>query len=145
GFDSEHLLATQALRDVAGQVVRIVRGRRGRELLGDTLRDRGAAVEYLAVYERIVPKPTPAELERLESLWVDGGIAAVVVMSVESLDNLVQLLPDTCRQQLPVTRLVTPAPRVIKEALTRFPGIPTTLAASPGADDLAKAVIDAVS
>ncbi len=145
GFDSEHLLATPELADVDDKVVRIVRGRSGRELLAETLEARGARVEYLAVYERVVPKPGADELERLGSLWTEGAIAVVIVMSVESLDNLVQMLPDACRQRLANTRLVTPAPRVIKEALTRFPGIPTTLAVSPDANDLVDAVGDAVS
>lgn len=145
GFDSEHLLAAPGLRDVAGKVVRIIRGRSGRELLANTLRERGATVEYLAVYERRVPEPSASELDALESLWLAGGIDAIVVMSVESLTNLVTLLPDRLQRKLARTRLVTPASRVIKEALIRFPGIPTTLARGPQARDLADAIATAAS
>lgn len=145
GYDSEHLLDTPELRDVRGKTVRIIRGRSGRELLADSLRQRGAVVEYLAVYERVVPEPSADELASLETLWSTGGIAAVVVMSVESLDNLLALLPDTLGKALARTRLVTPASRVIKEAQTRFPGIPTTLARGPQARDLADAIAKAAS
>lgn len=140
GFDSEHLLATAEFHAVDRKVVRIVRGRSGRELLADTLRERGATVEYLAVYDRAVPQPTEIELETLETLWTAGGIEAVVVMSVETLTNLVALLPERCVALLARTRLVTPASRVIKEARIRFPGIPVTLAEGPQADDIAAAL-----
>jgi uroporphyrinogen-III synthase len=51
-IDSEGLLAEQELQDVAGQRVMIFRGDGGRELLGDTLRARGATVEYVTCYTR---------------------------------------------------------------------------------------------
>ena len=133
GFDSEHLLAEPALENVGGKTVRIVRGTSGRELLADTLRERGAIVEYLAVYERRRPV---VEVDDIERAWPEGGIDAVTVMSVETLQNLVAMLPESRRRSLGETLLVTPAARVIKEALNLYPGIPTALAKSPAADDI---------
>lgn len=144
GFDSEHLLATEALREVAGRVVRIIRGRSGRELLAQTLTARGATVDYLAVYDRVRASPDADELAAIEALWRAGGIDVVTVMSVETLTNLEAMLPPQCRQFLARTRLVTPASRVIIEAVTRFPGIPTTLARGPQASDMADAIAVAV-
>lgn len=141
GFDSEHLLATEPLQDVAGKVIRIIRGQAGRELLAETLRGRGAIVEYLSVYERIRPDYPVAVIDALEQQWRSDAIHAVTVMSVESFDNLVALLPEWCRSRLRKTPLVTPATRVIKEALKRFPGIPTTLAQGPSASDMVAAII----
>lgn len=55
-FDSEGLLALPELQGVAGWRVLIFRGDGGRELLGDTLKARGAMVEYAACYRRSKPQ-----------------------------------------------------------------------------------------
>ena len=141
GFDSEHLLAEDALRDVAGKRIRIIRGSSGRELLADELTARGALVDYLSVYERRQPQPGPEMLADLESRWRQGHINVVTVMSVQSLTNLIDLLPAWCREQLDLTPLVTPAGRVLKVALDRYPASRPVLASGPGADDIVKAII----
>lgn len=141
GFDSEHLLAESALQDVRGKVVRIIRGDGGRELLANTLRDRGATVEYLTVYSRNTPGYSSGEIAALEQQWRAGAVNVVTIMSVETLIRLVALLPEWCRNELENTPLVTPATRVIIEALNRFPGIPTTLARGPQASDMVDAII----
>jgi hypothetical protein len=62
-------------------------------------------------------------------------------MSVESLANLVELLPGWCAAQLESTPLVTPSGRVIKEALDRLPASRPILASGPGADDMVQAIV----
>ncbi len=141
GYDSEHLLDLDELRNITGKVVRIVRGGHGRELLANTQRDRAATDEYLAVYDRRLPNPGAAESEALESEWRSGAIDVVTLMSVESLQNLIALLPASCKSLLQNTPLVTPAARVIKEALKRLPGIQTTLARGPSPRDMVDAII----
>ena len=141
GYDSEHLLAEESLQDVAGKRVRIIRGSNGRELLADELKKRGAIVEYLSVYERRQPNVSAEALADLESSWRQGLINAITVMSVQSLANLVELLPDWCATQVESTPLVTPAGRVLKEALERYPASRPILAAGPGADDMVQAII----
>ncbi len=141
GYDSEHLLAEPAFEDVAGRNVRIVRGTTGREFLADELRARGARVDYLPVYERRLPVPGADELAGLEARWRQAGVDVVVVMSVESLVNLVALLPPWCATQLESTRLVTPSARVIKEAMERYPASRPIRAPGPGADDIVEAII----
>ena len=141
GFDSEHLLAEPALQSVEDRVVRIIRGNGGRELLATELRARGATVEYLAVYERRLPDVSPEMLAELESRWRQGDFAAVIVMSVQSLVNLAELLPDWCRHQLESTPLVTPAGRVLKEALDRYPASRPILASGPRPSQMVEAII----
>jgi len=58
--DSEGLLALPALADVAGRRFLLCRGDTGRELLVDTLRARGARVDVLALYRRVLPPAAPS-------------------------------------------------------------------------------------
>lgn len=140
GYDSEHLLAEPGLQSVGGKVVRIIRGESGRERIAETLRSRGAFVEYLPVYDRRLPVVDAGTLRRLESAWHNGEVNVVTVMSVESLRNLVRLLPETCLARLAGTPLVTPAARVIKECQDLIPGIQATLADGPGTENLVRAI-----
>ena len=141
GYDSEHLLAEAALQNIAGKHVRIIRGTSGRELLAEALTGRGATVDYLPVYERHLPAVGPETLADLESRWRQGEINVVTVMSVQSLRNLAKILPAWCSEQLESTPLVTPAGRVLKEALDSHPGSRPILAPGPSADDMVRAII----
>ena len=141
GYDSEHLLAEPELQDVAGKQVRIVRGSQGRELLAEQLTARGAEVNYLSVYERRLPAPGPDMLGEIEARWRRGEINVVTAMSVQSLVNLLALLPAWCLEQMGETPLVTPAGRVLKEVLDRYPASRPVLAAGPQADDMVRAII----
>ena len=141
GFDSEHLLDEPAFRDVDGKHVRIIRGGKGRELLADELTARGAIVDYLSVYERRLPDVTPQTLADIESRWRQRRINAITVMSVQSLQNLVALLPAWCESQLESTPLVTPAGRVLKEVLDRYPASRAVLASGPQASEMVDAII----
>jgi uroporphyrinogen-III synthase len=141
GFDSEHLLAEDELNDVEGKHIRIIRGNKGRELLASELTARGAVVDYLSVYERRLPAVSADALADLEARWRQGGISVVTVMSVQSYRNLVTLLPDWCRAQLDGTPLVTPAARVLKEALDLYPASRPVLASGPQANEMVQAII----
>lgn len=141
GFDSEHLLAEPMLQDVANKRIRIIRGGAGRELLAEKLAARGAEVDYLSVYERRLPDVSKQTLADLESRWRTGEIAVITVMSVQSFQNLVSLLPAWCESQLETTPLVTPASRVLKEVLDRYPASRVILASGPQASKMVDAII----
>ena len=141
GYDSEHLLREAELQTVVGKEIRIIRGDTGRELLAKELTERGANVSYLSVYQRRTPTADPEALASLEASWRAGDISIITVMSVQSLNNLVTLLPDWCRQQLETTPLVTPSGRVLKEALDLYPASRPVLAAGPQAHSMVQAMI----
>ena len=141
GYDSEHLLAEPIFNDVAGKHVRIIRGSAGRELLADELVARGANVDYLSVYERRLPRVSAQTFSDLEARWRQGNINVITSMSVQSFRNLVTLLPAWCEAQLEVTPLVTPAGRVLKEVLDRYPASRPILASGPQAEEMVEAII----
>jgi uroporphyrinogen-III synthase len=141
GFDSEHLLQHDALQAVEGKSVVIVRGQSGRELLADTLAERGADVHYLSVYDRIPHEPTLADLEDLEFALNQGRVGFVIVMSVETLEALVQIVPAQTLGLLRHTTLVAPSARVLQTASELIPGIATELALGPQAPAMVKTLI----
>ena len=144
GFDSEHLLQAAELFDVTGKRIRIIRGQAGRELLADTLRDRGADVDYLAVYERTLPLYRDDEVDELLNEWQAGHINVLTIMSVASFENLLAVLPESAAEMVGRTPLVTPAERVLKQVLQRFPDMPVTLAEAPDADAMVRGVLRAI-
>jgi uroporphyrinogen-III synthase len=109
GADSEALLATPALGDVAGKRIAILRGDGGRALLADTFVERGAQVEYITCYRRLAPRP-PAHA------WKPGELAAVTVSSSQGLDNLFQVLD---RELLRSTPMFVPHARIAERARAR--------------------------
>lgn len=96
-FDSEALLAMKELQSVSGQQITIFRGEGGREHLADTLRQRGANVNYIQCYRRVLPNTDTTEL--LSGL-VKETIDAIVVTSNEGLQNLHDMLNSADRQRL---------------------------------------------
>jgi uroporphyrinogen-III synthase len=88
GADSEYLLALPEFADLSGRRVLILRGEGGRELIANTLRARGAQVDYAECYRRACPVTDPAPLR--EALAA-RRIQAVTVFSSETLDNLLRL------------------------------------------------------
>ena len=141
GFDSVQLLAEAGLQDVAGKNIRIIRGDGGRELLAETLRERGATVDYLPVYRRLTRVYSPNLLTGIEHRWRDGQVNCVIAMSVDSLDRLLEILPAGCRQLLDNTPLVTPSTRVLQTASDRIPEAKVSLAESPETEDMVRALI----
>ena len=101
---SEGLLALPTLTGEVGRVL-IIRGVGGRELLRETLTERGATVDYLEVYRR----------EAIDhGAYFNRGLQAEVIVPVysgEAVDRLMELVPDYSRLKLiaPSRRLQTMA------------------------------------
>jgi uroporphyrinogen-III synthase len=131
-FDSEGLLALPELQDVAGWRVLILRGDGGRELLGDTLRARGATVEYAACYRRSKPQQDIAAL-------LDAAPDVITVTSSEALDHLWQMLGDARRDSVYGIPLFVPHQRIAE--LAQRQGWRQVLLTGAGDDGLLSALI----
>lgn len=141
GFRSEDLLERPELHRVAGQRILIVRGIGGRELLAETLRQRGAETRYAEVYRRSLPQLEQASRDRVESLWSQGGVQYVTAGSVEGLVNLDRLLTEGGRRMLRRTLLVTSSGRVVKKATIMAVRPAPVLAEGPEDGDLVNALV----
>lgn len=109
-FDSEGLLALQGLQQVAGKRILILRGNGGRELLAQTLRERGARVDYAEVYRRERPSAAAAEPDWLEKTDI------ITLTSGEALENLVALTPAAEQSMLLSKPLVVVSDRTTARA-----------------------------
>jgi uroporphyrinogen-III synthase len=107
GMTSEAVLELSVLQGVAGQRVGIMRGVGGRDVLAQTLKSRGAQVELIELYHRrnVVPPK-----DKLETLCRDSAVAAVSILSGQTLQNYVDGLgEDSELYRLP---LLVPSARV---------------------------------
>jgi uroporphyrinogen-III synthase len=118
---------------VRGRRIAILRGEGGRSLLGDTLRERGADVEYVECYRRVRPRSDAAPLVEA---WRGGEVHAVTVSSAQGLANLFAMLEPELLRSLP---LFVPHARVAAEA-QRF-GARATFVAGPGDDEMMTSLV----
>ncbi len=112
GSDSEALLGLAELSNVAGMRIAIFRGIGGRELLANTLEERGAEVHYVELYTR---SPVAHEKTAVARLLADQAVNTVTVHSGESLTHLAQLLNDG-KIEFYTMPLIVPSNRVAEQA-----------------------------
>ncbi|HEX5588302.1 MAG TPA: uroporphyrinogen-III C-methyltransferase [Acidimicrobiia bacterium] len=92
-FVAESLLAAfpdpTPVNDAAGPVrVVVARAEQARDVLPEGLRDRGYAVEVLAVYRTVQTEPDPAQLARVRT----GAVDAITFTSSSTVTNLCDAL-----------------------------------------------------
>lgn len=93
---SEVLLQLPELQNIAGKKALLLRGNGGRELLGETLRERGADVTFCECYQRCAKHYDGAEeAVRLQS----RGVSTLVITSGEMLQQLWTLIPQWYRER----------------------------------------------
>lgn len=114
GFNSEAVLAMPLLQDIENQKILIVRGQGGRETLAKNLTQRGAKVDYLEVYKRIMPK---IDNSALINLLKQQQLSIITITSGEALDNLIMMLGHEIKYQLFEIPLIVISERIKKIAV----------------------------
>ena len=127
GHNTESLLQTVEFQKpiIQNQRILIFRGAGGRELLGDSLIHRGAQVDYVETYRRVMPLHPPLTKQQLKTL------SAITISSNEGLDNLLTLMEDP--SLLIDIPLVVPGPRAATLAAQH--GFKTIITAKNATDD----------
>lgn len=127
-FNSEALLTTPELDKIADKRILIFRGEGGRELLGNTLRSRGAEVEYIECYRRLIPDSDPSQLYQC---WENKCNPIIVVTSNEGLSNLTKMVSNEYQQSLLTSTLVVVSNRAVSLAselgFEKIPALATTV------------------
>jgi uroporphyrinogen-III synthase len=113
GVTSEDLLALPGLKQVEGKKIALFRGVGGRELLAETLRARGATVDYLELYHRHTPDYSR---DFVGDLIRNQRVNVVVVSSAQILDVLLHSFQQDVAQ-LNNIPLIVPSERVRQHAL----------------------------
>lgn len=131
-FDSEALLSLPELQDIAGKKIAILRGDGGRELLGDTLKARGASVEYVCCYQRSKSEPDRVTL-------LAARPDALTVTSSEALEHLWNMFSEPDRTGLAVIPLFVPHTRIATAAQRQ--GWRNVLLSPSGDDGLLSALV----
>lgn len=131
-FDSEALLALPELQNVSGWRVAILRGDGGRELLGDTLKARGATVEYITCYQR-------GKSEFDATALLQAMPDAITITSSEALSHLWESLDEQGRMGLTAIPMFVPHERIAD--LARQKGWQQVVSADSGDDGMLAALI----
>ena len=129
-YDSEALLDRKELQQMKGKRVIIFRGNGGRRLLGDTLVERGAILEYVECYHRGKPA---IDATVLLTNWSHNPLNAVTITSSEGLYNLLEMVGKTGQQLLKISPLFTAHQRIAQLASEfGFAAVVTTKAGDEG-------------
>ncbi len=105
GYNSEALLDLAALQNVNKKNVVIIRGENGRETLAETLKNRGAIVNYQDVYKREIP-----QIDHTKMLHQMPDF--ITITSGEAIQNLVKMLPETQHNLLKKIPLIVVSERI---------------------------------
>lgn len=92
-YNSEHFLSLPTFHEdlIQGKKIIIFRGDKGRTLLADTLKSRGAEVTLVETYIRTPSDLSAPDLQQLYSNWDEPLIDVIVATSADGLAHLSQL------------------------------------------------------
>jgi uroporphyrinogen-III synthase len=138
-FDSEALLALPEMQSVSNKNIVIFRGIGGRDVLADTLRERGANVDFAECYRRINPQ---ADTNLLSALWQEHQLDALVMTSSEAMRHLLTLTDGGTAAWLQDIVLCVNHARIADQVK---PDLKVAVAGAPGDDAMLQCLIKALA
>jgi uroporphyrinogen-III synthase len=139
-LDSEALWVQLQHDDWAGRRVLVVRGEDGRDWLADTLRERGALLDFVAAYQRVVPTLAAAERALLALALADPTRHLWLFSSSQAVGHLRQLASGADWRH---SASLASHPRIAQAAVDAGFGSVQVVAATPGAVAQAAAALAA--
>ena len=124
-FDSESLLSLPDMLDMHGKRVMLVRGIGGRDVLANTLVQRGAIVTFAECYQRVNPQ---TNCDVLAHAFAQQQLHRIVVTSSEAMRFLLNLAGDA--DWLKQVTICVNHARIAEEPLKR--GLTVKIASSSG-------------
>jgi uroporphyrinogen-III synthase len=124
-MNSESLLESAALKNIADQRILILRGLGGRSHLAEVLETRGAKVDYCELYTRQLPTAAAQHfMQLMDNVPMHNAMPAIIVTlhSGEALTNLVSVSNHLPTQQQKLLRelvLLVPSNRVALNAANK--------------------------
>ena len=131
-FDSESLLSLPEMQQT--KKVMIFRGLGGREVLADTLKARGAEVQFAECYQRTNPQQN---CQVLTDLAAKNKLHGIVVTSSEAMRHLIDLASDS--DWLKNTPIFVNHARIAEEPLTL--GFKVNIAETAGDDAMLEKLV----
>jgi len=141
GFTTEAMLAQPEFENLSGVRVFIIRGEGGRNALAAGLKERGARVRYLDVYQRA---QAPLDSDRRQFIlerWAGGEIHIFTATSGDIFSNLCSMLGAEGEALIRRTPLVTVSERVLQIAADWGHAAERILADGPDDQSLAEAIV----
>ena len=132
--DSEQLLKHVDLQQVKQKVILIIKGIGGRELLYETLHNRGADVHNIELYERTLP-------ELVDITPLNNKIDLILFTSNETVKNFLELTSGSLQESLLTCQTIVGHQRIAEKVSSLgFKKLPI-IAATPSDADMLAAVL----
>lgn len=91
------------------QGILIIRGQGGLDDMADTLKERGAHIHYLEVYQRVLPYYAMSDVN---ALWQTSPPDIIIITSQQGLSYLIDLTPESYQPRLLQTDLLLMSDRL---------------------------------
>lgn len=94
---SEQLLNLANFTNVLNQNILLVKGVGGRNIIKDKLKEQGANLTVVDVYERKLPKIAP---EIIDKIWRENGVDVIIYTSKQAMLNTLEIFPYSAKKWL---------------------------------------------